>query len=186
MSVGPALGAELPGRLLLRLHVGWLPTAYANVINNVATGFGLYGEPIGVLVRRALGGSLVLRPSFGWRPGPDAGFELWLGYTHARVNGSASADELSEARVTDRLQRNQRATLRGLLHGLDVAVSWRFIPHEHVLIRLGLAYSKMLAARVHVDSPLESANRDVESNLERLLTKFVQTLELRLGAGYRF
>ena len=99
ISVGVEGQLELPARVLLRVHAGWMPSGYVDVINRVATGFDWYDQATADLVVAAIDHAFALRVGIGWRPLEDRGFEVSLGYTVVVGGGSITSAEAVEAEV---------------------------------------------------------------------------------------
>ncbi len=76
ISIGGVVTAEVPGRVLFQLGLGFMPHGYAYAIDGFLTSVGAYNQTISNVVRSALGNSFVLRASAGWRPSAGHGFEI--------------------------------------------------------------------------------------------------------------
>jgi hypothetical protein len=197
LSMGAQASLELPARLLVQLDVGWMPGLYGSAINGLVQELGAYDREIGDLVDGALDGAVVVRASGGWRPFPDAGFEITGGYTFVSVTGSASPEELaalvgtpygqalSAAGITDDVSLTSR------LHNLHLALGWRWVVLQHLVIRANVGYLQTLGSTAEVTVPgnpdLEAqANPIVDETLDEIYTSYVKLPVLGLGAGYRF
>jgi hypothetical protein len=190
VSVGGEAVVELPGRLLVGLHLGFMPAGYVRLMNEVATGFGWYDEQTASLIQSGLERSLILRASVGWRPFPRAGFELWGGYTLGALGGGLSAADLIEA-VTGLpfpAAEGQEVPMRSNVHALHAAIGWRFVWVEHVVLRIGLGYLHAVGASTRIESA--DAGRSpwvvaAEDYLDDTFREYVQTIDARITLSYR-
>ncbi|MCC6523660.1 MAG: hypothetical protein IT373_13475, partial [Polyangiaceae bacterium] len=151
---------------------------------------------LATLVDASVHDALVMRLSAGWRPFPSAGFEVWLGYTSAWLSGSVAPADLAGF-VAEPLGSEIAAALgsdvelRSQLHNIHVALGWRFVAWEHLVLRLTLGYTQTLGARSTLsvpDNPTIEAQAApaVESTLDDAFKRFVKLPVLGLSAGYRF
>lgn len=182
VSVGAEATLELPGRLLVQMHVGWMPDGYLRLVNDVATGVGWYDGATARAIEASLQGTLWVRPALGWRPFPDAGFELWLGYTYGTASNRPTRSELVGAGVP---AGDQRVPVSGRVHAIDALLGWRFVPSDHLVIRTGIGYTKVLGADVDVGERTTDYYREASDLVEDTITDYVQTVELRLTLGFR-
>lgn len=197
LSIGAQASLELPARLLAQLDVGWMPGMYGSAINGLVQELGAYDGTIGDFVDGALDGAFVLRLSGGWRPFPDAGFEIVGGYSYISVSGSASPSELS-ALVGGGYERSLAAagitddiSLHSDLHNFHVALGWRWVAFEHLVIRANVGYLQTVGSSASVQVPgnpeLEAlANPIVDETLNDIYTSYVKLPVLGLSGGYRF
>lgn len=197
LSIGAQASLELPARLLVQGDIGWMPGMYGSAINGLIQQFGGYDGNVGELVDGALDGAVVLRLSGGWRPFPNAGFEILGGYTFVSVSGSASPEEIASvvgggfdqtleaAGVTDDV------SLSSQLHNFHVALGWRWVAFEHLVIRANVGYLQTLGSSAELSVPsnpelADQANPAVDETLNELYTSYVKLPVLGLSGGYRF
>ena len=187
IGVGFDAQVEVPGRILLRGHIGWMPSPYADVINGIATGLGFYKDRLGTLIKAGLDQALIVRVGAGWRPFEDYGFEAAIGYTLLSGGKTLTASAVATALNRD-LGITTDVGIASTLHGFHIDLSWRWVLFEHLLIRAGIGYVHTLSAQTRID--LESARPDVvktiQTRVDDILSKNGISLELKLSAGYRF
>lgn len=185
---------ELPYRIQLAAEVGWLPSSYVELINEVCTGFGWYDDATASLIGAALENALVLRVAAGWRPFPAEGFEVRVGYTTALLGGGLSATEAVEA-VTGRDLRASGAEvpLQATAHAFQVALSWAFFIERVVLLRVELSYFQIFYTDAWIaldptrgDAAIAGASEALGTYLNDVLGTYAKTPTLSVFAGYRF
>ena len=197
LGMGPQLGVELPGRLLLSLELGWMPAAYGSAVVGIIETFGKENNILGRVVEDSLADSFVFRASGGWRPFPSAGFEIWLGYTTIVVSGAAPPDVVAgviggelhdriEAELTDDL------VVDAQLHNIHVALGWRFLAaDDHLVIRAAVGYTQTLGSSSSVEIPQSSElQAEVDpvfsDDLDTILRHDVKLPVMSATVGYRF
>lgn len=200
ISMGGYVGAELPGRLLLQLGAGVMPSPYTSAVNGILTGVGAYGSGVGNLVQSALGNSFVLRASAGWRPFEGHGLEILGGYTLMTMSGSTTEGDLinaalAEAGASQRVAAGSGMTvpLSTTLHSFHVTLGWRWLlANDHLVIRASLSYLQVLAASMSVSLPgqgsaMEAAvNQELNALVAPYFTSYVKAPLAGLSVGYRF
>ncbi len=196
LSIGGAATLELPGRVLLQVDLGWMPPAYGSAINSLVKSFGAYDEGVAALVDAALDDAMVVRAAAGWRPFPSAGFEITGGYTYVALSGSVSPADLAAVVAGDfasevAQELEQDITLDSELHNIHVALGWRWVAWDHLVIRANLGYTQTLGSSSSVSIPDHRegevmANPVVDAELGDIYQQYVKLPVLSLGAGYRF
>lgn len=197
LSLGGQASLELPARLLLQLDVGWMPPAYGSAINGLVQALGGYDPAIGELVDGALRDAVVVRVSGGWRPFPSAGFEIYGGYTHVGLSGSVSpsavanivggdfADQVAEELLTSDVDVSSK------LHNFHVALGWRWVAFDHLVIRATVGYTQTVGSSTSVETPdrpeaAALANPVVDARMTEVYTTYVKLPVVGLSGGYRF
>ncbi len=200
IAVGGYVGAELPGRILLQVGAGVMPSGYTSAVNGILTGVGAYDATVGNFLQNAISNSFVLRLSGGWRPFRDHGFEMLAGYTLMTLGGSAAEGDiinavLTEAHASQRVPSGSGASipLSATMHNVHVTLGWRWLAaSDHLVIRASLSYLQCLAANVGVSLPGQgqameaSVNQALNSLVSPYLTQYVKTPLVGLSAAYRF
>jgi hypothetical protein len=200
IAVGGFIGAELPGRLLLQIGAGVMPSAYSGAVNGFLSGVGAYDSTVAGFIRSALSDSFVLRLSAGWRPFADHGLELLGGYTLVTLGGATTEGDivnavLAEAGSSQRVAAGSGATipLSATLHNVHATIGWRWLmANDHLVVRASLSYLQCLAANVGVSLPsqgqaMETAvNQQLNAFVTPYLTSYVKTPMVGLSAAYRF
>jgi hypothetical protein len=203
ISVGGVVTAELPGRVLLQLGLGFMPHGYAYAIDGFLTAVKAYDQTVSNIVRDSLGNSFVLRASGGWRPFSGHGFEIMGGYTLMTLGGQTTAADvinavLAESGSGQRVPNGMNADipLSATLHNVHVSIGWRWLlADDHLVIRASLSYIQTLAANVGVSlanlpsqaAAMESAvNQGLNGYLGSYFTSYAKAPTMGLSAAYRF
>ena len=198
ISMGPELSFELPGRVLLMGHLGWMPGVYSNTMTNVLEDAGAYDDTIGRLIKGGLESATTWRIAAGWRPFTHLGLEVWAGYAHVSLAGNTTIAELLPivsptlaARLDNDVVPDSRIDLDSSIDHFTVAVGWRWLIAEHLLIRANLGYMQSFASdsRVAIENyPEESrlAQPYVDSMLHDHYMRYIKLPVVGLSAGYRF
>jgi hypothetical protein len=197
ITLGGQASIEIPGRILLQGDLGWMPPGYGSAINGLVQSFGAYDPEVGALVSGALDGAFVARLSAGWRPFPSAGFEITGGYTYIGLSGSVDAADVAGAlggEVASGLAARLVAEpieLSSHLHNFHVALGWRWVVWDHLVIRANLGYTQTLGSSSSIDIPGQPAltaiaNPVVDQTLGDIYKTYVKLPFIALGAGYRF
>lgn len=195
VSIGADAQLELPFRLLVRAHLGWMPPRYLGVINAVATGFGWYDDLTADLIASAVDQAFVARAGLGFRPFVGAGFELAAGYTTIVGGGSVTTEEAVEA-ATGRSfggGSGEGVPLHTTLHAVHAELGWRWLIGDRWVIRAAMGYVHTLAANTQVGRDRALRREDVdqvieeaETYLDDVLTTWGFSPELKLMTGFRF
>jgi hypothetical protein len=197
IALGGGVSLEVPGRILLQGDLGWMPPGYGKAINGLVQSFGAYDPSVGALVGGALQGAFVARVSAGWRPFPSHGFEITGGYTYVGLTGSVDATDVAAAlgggvatglaarAITDPIE------LSSHLHNFHVALGWRWVAWEHLVIRATVGYMQTLGSSSSVNIPGQpeltaQASPIVNDTLGAIYKSYVKLPFLGLSAGYRF
>jgi hypothetical protein len=188
---------EGPFRLQVQLEVGWMPKPYAYAIDDVLRAFAVYPDEVSELIRKALDNSLVIRPSFGWRPFSSHGLEVAAGYTYLTMGGGLAPREVIET-IGDRdLPDETRRQIRvhSTLHNLHLRVAWRFLLAEPWVLRVAVEYLHCFASSSGIDDEArrragQRAARQVDAAVDDALngyyTGFVKVPLAGVSAAYRF
>jgi opacity protein-like surface antigen len=197
LSVGPEVTVELPGRILLQAHLGWMPGLYEGALSGGLQSAGVYDAKVGDLVDGAVRSATTWRLAAGWRPFEKAGLELTVGYAHVALDGSTTTRELTPlvtADIAEQLNDELGDTnihLRSSVDNFTLAAGWRFTIAERVVVRASLGYLQAFNS----DSSLEIGSRpdlaalaepSVQSLLHEQYTRYVRIPVVGLGVGYSF
>lgn len=196
LSVGPEVTAELPGRVLLSAHVGWMPELYGRSVTDVLRRSSA-SDGVGPLIDGAMQDATLWRLAAGWRPLASAGLELSAGYAHVGVDGTSSAGEIAPllpAPIGERLSEEIGASnvkLSSSIHHLTVAAGWRWLIADHLVIRANLGYLHAIASSSALDvEDRPDLSRVAAPVVERALNerymRYVRLPVVGLGVGYRF
>jgi hypothetical protein len=196
LFMGGQLSLELPGRLLLQGDIGYMPEFYGSAINGMMQSFGGYEPTTAALIDAALDGAVVARASLGWRPFASAGFEFSAGYTSITLDGDVSPEDVAgvvqgefASEIANSLE--QDISLSSQLHNFHVALGWRWVAFDHLLIRANVGYTQTLASSSSVEIPDNAtaerlANERIDDVLDPIYTTYAKLPTIGLGAGYRF
>ncbi len=153
LSAGPELSLELPGRLLLQAHLGWMPGAYSRAITGALRGGGVYDEAVQSLINSTLESVSSSSLSAGWRPFSGAGLELFAGYTRISLSGSTSSSEVIPVvardiarQLREELGLDVDLRLKSSVHALRTGLAWRWLMGEHIVLRASVEYMKAFAS----------------------------------------
>ncbi|MEO8180282.1 MAG: hypothetical protein ABI895_15710 [Deltaproteobacteria bacterium] len=161
LSAGPEISLELPGRLLLQGHLGWMPGLYSRAVTGALRGGGLYDAATQGLIDNALERVTTSSLSAGWRPFPGAGLELFVGYTHISLSGATSSGEVIPVVSRDVAQQlraelgdDLELRLNSSVHALRAGLGWRWLIARHIVVRASVEYMKAFASssRLELDS----------------------------------
>jgi hypothetical protein len=198
--LGGYVGAEIPGRILLQVGAGVMPSTYSGAVNSLLTSVGAYDAAVGGFIQSALANPFVLRLSAGWRPFEGHGFEIMGGYTLMHLDGATTEGDvinavLTEANASERVPAGSGATvpLTVNLHNVHASIGWRWLlADDHLILRASLSYLQCLAADASVSLPSQGAamqtavNQQLNALVSPYLTTYVKTPMLGLSAAYRF
>ena len=197
LSIGPEASLELPGRALLQVHVGWMPELYSQTLTDTVANAGAIDRPTAELVDGAVRGATTWRIAAGWRPLPDAGLEVTVGYAHVSVEGRTNTAEvlpLVPPEVAERLGQELGDTniqLHSSIHHFTMAAGWRWLIGDRFVIRANLGYLQAFSASS--DLAIESrpdlarlAEPTVRSALHEQYMRYIKVPVVGLGIGYRF
>ena len=196
LAIGGQVTLELPGRLLLHGGVGMMPSAYGSIVHSVIEGTEVDSAATTVAAM-LLEEALVLRAAAGWRPFSASGFEIYAGYTRLDLDATASTAQIRSLAngalpsQADTLLGTSGVGLHSTLHNVHVALGWRWVALDHLVVRANLGYLKTLDASSEVTIEQQpalaaTATSAVAPVLDELYASHVQLPVLSLSAGYRF
>jgi hypothetical protein len=202
IAMGGLVTAELPGRILLQLGLGFMPQPYAYSIDSFLVAVHAYDTNVSQLIRSALGNSFVLNASGGWRPFRDHGLELYGGYTMITLGGAASPVDvintvLAESGSSERVSGSYPNVGLGVtMHSVRATIGWRWLlANDHLVIRAALSYLQCLAANASVSVPegtgtqmaaATGVSQALSGFVGPFLTGYVKAPVASLSASYRF
>ena len=202
ISMGGLVTAELPGRVLLSLGVGFMPQPYAYSIDSLLVAVHAYDASVSQLIRGALGNSFVLRASGGFRPFRDHGLELYGGYTMVTLGGSANPVDvvntvLAESGSSERISGTYPNVGFGVtMHNVHATIGWRWLlANDHFVLRAALSYMQCVAASANVTVPSVSGvssqmtagvSDALSGYIGGYLTSYGKAPVASLSASYRF
>jgi len=204
ISVGGVVTAEVPGRILLQLGLGFMPHGYAYAIDGFLTSVHAYDQTVSNVIRDALGNSFVLRAGAGWRPFKDHGFEITAGYTLMALGGATTAGDvinavLAEGGSSQRVPASAMSAeipLSATLHNFHASLGWRWLmADDHVVVRASLSYIQCLASNVGVSlagmggqaaAAEGTVNQALNGYLSPYFTTYAKAPTMGLSAAYRF
>lgn len=198
LSAGPELSLELPGRLLLQAHLGWMPGAYSRAVTGALRGSGLYDAAVQSLIDDTLDSVTTTSLSAGWRPFSSAGLELFAGYTNISLAGATSSSELIPIVARDVAQQLREELgldvdlrLRSSVHAMRVGLGWRWLIARHVVVRANVEYMKAFASSSRLDiASFPEVTRLAAPTAQQLLNdyyvRYVSLPLVGLSLGIRF
>jgi hypothetical protein len=197
VSVGPDLSVELPGRVLLQAHLGWMPDLYSRTLTDTLEDAGAYDNAVGTLVDGALQSSTTWHLGAGFRPFAKLGFELRLGYAYVSLDGASSTAEiipLVNPEIAERLNTeigNLGINLDSQIHHFTAAAGWRWLIADRVVVRATLGYMQAFDSNssLQIEAFPELtrlAAPTVESVLHDHYMRYIKIPVVGLAVGYRF
>jgi hypothetical protein len=158
LSAGPELTLELPGRLLLQGHLGWMPGAYSRAVTGALRGGGLYDAAVQSVIDNALDSVSTTSFSAGWRPFAGAGLELFAGYTNISLSGSTSSSDVipvisreAARQLEEELGLDVDVRLKSSVHAMRAGLGWRWVIARHIVARASVEYMKAFSSSSRLD-----------------------------------
>ncbi len=200
VEVGGRLQVELPGRVRVGVHGGFMPGDYVDVINLVLVGFDVYNDVTAELIRSTISQSGIVGVDVGWRPLPRAGVVFDVGYMAAFLGGGLTSTEVVEAATGQSSSAfgDAEVDASSTLHLLTVDVGYEvpFGPADRKVqglfrVDLGGAFTLHSNTRLSSDvvvgaGPLRTALDAGEVYLDDILQTYVQTPTITVSMGARF
>ena len=204
LQLGGELQIDAPGHLRLRGGIGYLPSSYMTVANELLVGaFDEYTEEDAALVESTVGNSLLWQAGIGFVTGDNEGFYMTAGYAAATFGGTAASGALVESstdqEIPDRVKNrypNREFDIGSTLHQLDLefGVEWKF---NHLSLRSGLGWSFTFAStadveaqfgddRARIQEQLDEIERQAEKDLNETYRSYVHPPYLSVGLGFAF
>ena len=204
LQIGGELQIDPPGHLRLRGGIGYLPSTYMTVANELLVGaFDEYTDEDAALVESTVGNSLLWQAGIGFVTGDNEGFYMTAGYAAATFAGTAASGELLESstdqEIPDRVKNrypNREFDIGSTLHQLDLemGVEWKF---NHLSLRSGLGWSFTFAStadveaqfgddRARIQEQLDEIEREAEKDLNETYRSYVHPPYLSVGLGFAF
>lgn len=154
VSVGGSIGLDLPGRFRLQIEAGVMPSAYVDLVNELANVVGAYGPSQASLVRSTMADAAVVRIMAGWRPAKKAGLEFYAGYSGIfATRGRLDADQIQT--ITGRDIGNFGRSSLGVqssVHAVYLRAGWRILITDHLIVRLGIGLSVVTGTDTTVET----------------------------------
>jgi hypothetical protein len=189
--------AELEGRILLGVDIGWMPRPYVDLMDGTVMAFGGWDQATADLVADSLQSSVIVRISGGWRPFAAHGFEVLVGYTLASLGGGVSKADTIEA-VTGRQfdpDTPRDVPISSQLHAFHLSLGWRFALRPHLGMRVAVGYLQAFASKTTIDRTGRTIREDdairaveaaLDDYLDRAYTTYVKAPVVSVTASYRW
>ncbi|HMJ11540.1 MAG TPA: hypothetical protein VK524_09025 [Polyangiaceae bacterium] len=197
LDISERVSLEAPNRLHLRAGIGFMP--YASLIDRVIQGFGGYGAAEAEVIKQALSKSLVFRVQAGFRPLPELGLYMDVGYSLITLGGDLDGNDvivLGRGFIApqDATSPFRHYRVSSTLHLVVLEIGWEqpILPWLFARGALGFAGAQGASSSIEptfsdVDSALLNAYCDQAAEyLDQLYTTYVYTPTLTLGLGVRF
>ena len=205
LDVGAGAVVVGPHGLRGRTSVGWLPSAYLALANDVAVELSSsypepYSEADAALVESALKDSLVWRIGAGWQPSAEHGFSIDVHYGLVTLGGGATTAEVVESTtgrdLSDRAAAVGTVEIDSTLHQLGFEASWTFglealVERSYLRLGLGAAFTVAsssavrYAGRVRAASAVAAFEDYTEAYLDDVYTQYVHAPTLSVAVGWR-
>lgn len=173
-GVGAEARLFLPYGLLVGVGVSAMPQAFANTIGDVSASFG--GDAsTQALLRTMLDGLVAVRMRAGVAPAPHLGLELDVHYTVMTGHPTIASSSLTTLVGADISNGFSVATGHVLLHAIGGSIEYALRPVDHVVLRVGLGLSRVIAGHVDLETPQAPAPIAdmVEAGERRITAAFV-------------
>jgi hypothetical protein len=183
IDVGVQATLQMPIGLRVVTSYGWMPTAYADVLTNVARGWSNDARARALLDGLAINGR-VWRLGAGVHPFKNVGLYLDAGYARASLDGTlalASAEALELAGVEDAGTVSSRLNLWFFELGYQAQIA------DRAVLALGMGMMGTIDSRTSIagtgNSTVEAALSESEILLDDTFETygFVPTLTVRAG-----
>jgi hypothetical protein len=193
VSFGVEGNLTFPWGLLLRAHVGFLPSPYIELVNGIAYNLRAYDENIGRVVERSGSSAFVFRVSGGIRPVPGYGFEVLAGYT--MIDGGTEISVLDFERITGYAMNYpglESARISATLHAFHAEIGWSGLLWDHLVVRFSIGWVHTIDVQGHVEVPsmlrIRAGGRieEVEDGIRESVRTWGFSPEFRFALGYRF
>lgn len=198
LEVGGRMQLEMPGRVRVGVHAGWLPPDYVDLVHAISLAAGWYDELTAALISAALDDAALVGGDVSWRPLPKHGFFFGAGYQAALLGGGLTSAEVVEAvggasagraRGDDTPELLASATV----HQVTVQVGWEEAFLDRVVLRvaLGGAFTVASSSTITPDGrdPRQGAEAVYAAGadaLDQTMTSYVHTPTIDVSLGYRF
>lgn len=118
------------------------------------------------------------------------------GYTSVRLSGTVTASDIATIAVGDFAdeyadQLTDDVGLTSQLHNFHVAIGWRWVVVDHLVIRASLGYTQTVSSSssISVEQLPEAeaaANPLVDEELGAIYERYAKLPTLGISGGYRF
>ncbi|MBI5502350.1 MAG: hypothetical protein HY907_19050 [Deltaproteobacteria bacterium] len=190
LDVAGRFWVEGPYGLRFDTSVGWLPTAYVELVNAVVVAAGGYDESTAGLVAGSLGSSLVWRTHFGWRPLHDWGFYFSAGYVLAVLGGASNTGDAIVAVTGEESPAGvgARYEVTSTVHMVDVELGWLWLVwEERISLRVALGCSSTVAASSEISPGVPSAlTAEAAAELDEIYRTYFFVPVVSLAVGWNF
>ncbi len=202
VMVGANVTYEAPSRLRGELNGGVIPGPYVDTINWAMTTFDVYSENVANLIDLALRNTLVLRPEIGFRPLPNRGLTVALGYQYLFLGG----DTADVQYFTENIEGDLAAFAQDATGDLEVQISnhmihgevgYEWLVKERLVLRSTLGFAYTVRANTTVTPTREADNAAEqelidevailgEDYLDYVFEEWVHLPMVGVHAGWRF
>lgn len=197
IEVGGRVQLEVPHRLRVGLHAGWLPPPYVDLYNEVSTSAGWYDDVTAALIAASIEDALVLGVDVGWRPLPRHGFFFGAGYQVAALGGALTGSEVIEAvtgtDVPDDRGGAAQVDAAATVHFVTVDLGWEQVWLDRIVLRVALGGSFTVGSRSRLTTDVGRGGPAIEglldggeAYLDDVFTSYVHTPTIAVHLGYRF
>lgn len=176
LDFGARLRLDLPWGFFLQGNVGYLPTPYLNLANDLIVAAGGYSDEAAELVENTLQDAVVIQSFIGWSP--FFGLEIFGGYTFISLGGQASSRGAIE-RLSGRQLPGQfdlMIPVSSSIHAVQFGIGWgpTFGP---LRIRFSAALVNAVASNSKIDlRPTTTIGQTVIDEGSRILDTYLDTL----------
>ena len=195
--MGGQVLAELSGRFIVSAEAGIIPKPYASFINSIAQAFDAYNDETAEIIKGAVTGGFVFRPSIGFKPVRDLNLEVLAGYTLMKLSEDISGIDLIKQAVRrgSQVTGDEQVDLASTIHAFHVTLGYSWLLTEHLVLRATLGYTQAVASSTSIQAPAIEARepsgfrvlaQQLDGYLNEKYTTYVKLPTLGLTLNYRF
>lgn len=185
VDMGGRLTLEMPGRIRLATSFGVMPFFYADFVNAIGTGVGLYDQQTALVLKNTLQNSFVWRLNLEWRPFAGAGFYLGGGYGLVVLNSKLTGASLAgmSLGIPSSSLSLVNFQLNSMLHLLNGELGWEFRFLRDVMsLRLAVGFIGTVASNTKIQTQVSSS---VPAQIRTTITNGANTAASAFDTMYR-
>lgn len=184
VDMGGRLMLEMPGRIRLATSFGVMPFFYADFVNAVGVGVGLYDQQTAAVLKGTLQNSFVWRVGLEWRPFEKAGFYLGAGYGLVVLNSKLSGASLAgmSLGIPSSSLSLVNFQLNSMLHMMNGELGWEFNFLRVMSLRLAVGFIGTVASNTKIQAQVSST---VPTQIRTTITNGANTAASLFDNMYR-
>ena len=195
ITLGAGLLIRLPHGFHVGSDLGYVPSFYVDLMNDILIEAGAYNEQTAQLIHDSIGSSLSWSTRLGWQPWMSHGFYVATGYRMIALGGTTTGTQIVEAAIGREIAQSpgrfDSLDASMTLHMFDLRLGWDWKLGQGWLARAALGVSITLAANAHLQStgspritPLQEEFLGLgETYLRNTATSYIHPPYALLSAG---